>query len=204
MPEPTPDQRAAAQAFTAASLDLNLSQVTDALSAVYGDAWQAGSLSAEQAVNGLSVDWDTWEPGNLDAAIKLSDGGLQTLLTQAGQSIQGIQGTTLDRFGSLLAEGVLNGDSIDTIADSLFGFVNDPDRAYQIADTEVARAVQSASLDQYKSMGVVEADWLASPDACDDCQDYADGGPYTLDDFPDLPAHPSCRCSSAPRDPGRQ
>jgi len=204
MADPTPEQRAAAQAFAADNLSLNMADVQTALADAYGDSWQAGTLSAQSVINGLAVDWDAWEPGNLDAAIKLSDGGLQTLLDQAGQAIDGIEGTTLDRLGSLLAEGVLNGDSIDSIAASMSDFLDDPNRAYQIADTEVTRATQSASMDQYAEQGVQMADWLVSPDACDECQDYADGGPYTLDDFPDLPAHPSCRCSSSPIDPGPQ
>lgn len=201
---PATEDTTAAQTFVADNLTLNLSDVTSALTEVYGDAWQAGTLAAGQAAGGPAVDWGTWEPGNLDAAINLSDGGLQTLLDQASTAIDGIRDTTLDRLGSLLSEGVLNGDSIDTIAGTLLEFIDDPQRAYMIADTETARAVESASQDRYEAMGVSDWDWLVSPDACDECQDYADDGPYPVGGGPDLPAHPLCRCSSAPRDPGKK
>jgi hypothetical protein len=146
--------------------------------------------------------WATWQPGNIDAAVKLSDGGLADLLDQSGQRIQGIEDTTLDRFGSILADGALNGDSVDTIAAALGDYLDDPARAFQIADTELARAVTGASFDQYLAAGVNEVDWLASPGACPICEDFAGNSPYPLRDFPDLPAHPVCRCSSSPRDSG--
>jgi hypothetical protein len=206
MPDPTPEERAAAQAFARAHGNLDLGALKTALDAAYGDAWQAGIMTATQqtgatvvaGLDGLIVPanwddyWATWQPGNIDAAVKLSDGGLADLLDQSGQRIQGIEDTTLDRFGSILADGALNGDSVDTIAAALGDYLDDPARAFQIADTELARAVTGASFDQYLAAGVNEVDWLASPGAC----------PYPLRDFPDLPAHPVCRCSSSPRDSG--
>lgn len=216
MPDPTPEDRAAAQAFARSNVTLNLAGLKTALQAAYGDAWSVGAMAGAQTtkstvvagLDGVTVPdnwdayWDAWEPGNLDAALKLDAGGLADLLADADASIRGIEGTTLDRLGSLLAQGALNGDSIDTIADSLSDFIDDPGRAFSIANTETARAVESASQDSYAAANVDQWDWLASPDCCDECQDNADGGPYDVGDGPDLPAHPDCRCASAPVDPG--
>lgn len=34
---------------------------------------------------------------------------------------------------------------------------------------------------------------------CDECGDWADGGPYTLDEIQDeYPFHPNCRCTLIP------
>jgi SPP1 gp7 family putative phage head morphogenesis protein len=146
--------------------------------------------------------WDEWVPGDIAAAELLSDGGLAKLLARSNESIDGIEGMTLDRLGNLLADGVRSGDSVDKIARSLRGLVNDPHRAYAIANTETARAMSKASMDQYAASGVKEVDWLDSQDACQQCAAYAANGPYPLDDAPVLPPHVSCRCSYGPRDPG--
>jgi hypothetical protein len=214
--DPTPEERAAAQAFARAHGNLDLGQLQDALTSAYGDGWSAGALVGAQQtgatiITGLdgvaapadwSAYWDAWQPGNTAAATKLDQGGLSDLLEQAGRSIDGIEGTTLDRFGSILADGAANGDSVDTIAGALGQYLQDPARAFAIADTELARAVTSASLDAYLAAGVGLVDWLVSPGACPICDDYGTNGPYPIADFPGLPAHPRCRCSSAPVDPG--
>lgn len=216
MPDPTPEERAAAQAFARTNTSLDLGQLKTALQGAYGDAWSVGALTGAQStgatlvagLDGVSAPenwdayWDAWEPGNAAAAVKLDAGGLADLLAQSGAAIDGIEGTTLDQFGSILASGVLDGLSIDDIAGQLGDYLDDPDRAYQIADTEVARATEAASQDAYSAAGVTQVDWLDSPDACDECVDLADASPYDIDDFPDLPDHPSCRCSSSPVDPG--
>ena len=202
------------------ALSLDLSDLTDALNAAYGDSYVTGLMVAAQQTGASVVAglgqmalpsspaewasfWDAWKPGNAPAADLLSDGGLEDLLARTDVTISGIEGTTLDRLGNLLADGVANGDSVDTIAGTLGDFVDNPDRAYQIADTETARAVSSAAVDGYEAAGVQEVDWLVSPGACQECQDYADAGPYVLGDAPAQPAHPVCRCSYSPRDPGR-
>lgn len=212
MVEPTPEQRSQARGFVQGRLTLDTSALTSALTGAYGDAWTVGALAgADQTgatvvagLDGVSVPdnwdryWDAWQPGNLDAAVKLTGSGFADLLNQADVTIQGVAGTTLDRFGSILADGVANGLSVDDIASNLGAYLDDPGRAFTIADTEVARAVTSASLDQYLAQGVVSVAWLDSPGACPICVDNAAAGPYPLADFPDLPAHPECRCSSAP------
>ena len=215
MPEATPDERAAAQQYAAQRLQLDLEPLQRALAAAYGDAYTAGALAGAQqtgatvvaGAGGLSVPddwpmfWDTWQPGNHPAAAQLADGGLKRLLDEAQVSVRGIADTTLDRFGSILADGAANGDSVDVIAGRLNDYLTDPERAFQIADTETARAVTAASLEQYTASGVAQAEWLVSPGACDECQSYAAAGPYEVTLAPALPAHPVCRCSYAPLDP---
>jgi hypothetical protein len=219
MIEPTPEERAAARAFTHGNLKLDMTDLTAALKTAYGDGYVTGLLTAAQqtgatVVAGLgqtvipqtsaawATFWDSWAPGNLPASDLLSNGGLATLLDAVDVTVKGIEGATLDGLGNLLADGVAQGLSVDSIAGSLGEYVADPERAFLIADTECARAVSSASQDQYAASGVQQWDWLDSPGACGDCVGYAADGPYGVGEGPDLPGHPRCRCSSSPRDSG--
>lgn len=203
----TPEERDAARAWLAENLGLDPAEITAAIGALLADGWLAGAHAA--ASGGLQVnaaiatvdaqtDWSTWRPGDIKTAQLLDDGGFQRLLDDAGVTIQGIVDTTYDRLGTMLADGIASGDSIDSIAGDLFDVLGDPERAFQIADTEVARAMTASSIDSYTENGVVLFDWLDSPDACPECVELAGGGPYTVgtDDTP--PAHPSCRCSVSP------
>jgi len=218
MPGATPADRAAARAFTNGALNPDMTKLTTALDQLYGDGYVAGQMVAAQqtgatVVAGLgqtlpvgpaewATFWDAWTPGNQPAADLLSNGGLAQLLARTEVTVKGIEGTTLDRLGNLLADGVAQGLSVDSIARNMGDFIDDPDRAYLIADTEMARSVCQASADQYAASGVTQWDWLASPGACPECEDYASGGPYDVGDGPDLPGHPRCRCSSSPVDSG--
>lgn len=164
------------------------------------DPLLSNSLSATQLFgDDPAAAWDAWQPGNIHASQLLEDGGFQDLLGTI--SIKGMDDTTLGRMGTALAEGAERGDSVDAIARSLGDIVSDPKRAYMIADTELARAVSAASQATYQINGVRQWTWLLSPGACPLCQDKEAAGPFdTGDPYP--PAHPHCRCSSAPVDPG--
>jgi len=219
MPDPTPGDRAAARAFTNGALNLDMTDLTTALKTAYGDSYVTGLLTAAQQTGATLVAglgetvipdspaawgtfWDAWTPGNIPAAGLLGNGGLATLLDGVGVTVKGIEGSTLDGLGNLLANGVAQGLSVDSIAGTLSDYVSDPDRAYLIADTEMARSVEAASQTGYADAGVQQWDWLDSPDACDDCVDNEANGPYDVGGGPDLPGHPRCRCSSSPRDSG--
>jgi hypothetical protein len=215
MPDASPADRAAAREFVHANLAMDMAAFEDELTAAYTDAYEAGLMvAAEQtgisAVAGTVLPttaagwaqlWDEWQPGNIPAANLLRQGRFADLLADQVTMVDQINGTTLDRLGNLLANGVAAGDSVDTIADSLGSFVDDPDRAYSIADTGCAAAVSTASMDGYDAAGVEQVEWLISPGACDECEDHAAEGPFDLADAPDLPEHENCRCSWAPVDP---
>lgn len=88
-------------------------------------------------------------------------------------------------------------DLIDDIQDS---GVFSPARARMIARTEVNRAELSGNLAAYEQMDVDQVDWVNGEEACDECQGYEDGGPYSLDEANDLldETHPNCRCGIVP------
>lgn len=181
------------------------------LTELYGDGYLTAAHQAAHQAGGTIVAslrevsvtvpdgyWASWTPGWGAAAARAADGGLASLLDQAGVTVRGITGTTLDTLGDTIAAGVSAGDSVDRIARSLAGIVMDPDRAWLIADTELARAMSAASMDTYQSAGVAEWDWLAEADACPECAANADDGPYPVGAGPSVPEHPRCRCAVSP------
>ena len=204
--------RVAAEAGT---LDLmpqaDTGPLRDALERLWADAWatgvhgavlQAGKVRKDDdgpdlPVAETAVDWDSWEPGNLDAAILAADGNFAGVLDQAGVTIRGITGTTVDRLGAALSEGLLNGDSVDTIARSLAGVISDPARAEMVAQTESARLQTDASVQQYAAEGFGGWDWLTTSGACPRCVDREAANPHRIDDD-HSPMHPYERCAVAP------
>lgn len=178
---------------------------------IYGDGYLIGTHAAANVMGpngpgavafltGLEreIDWDTWKPGNPRAALRLADGGLRAMLNAAGQTIQGINKTTLDRIAVIIGQGIERGDANTTIQDAVRQYIRNPVRAEMIARTEVARAVTRASEDTYIQAGLTEWAWLIAPNACIICINNGAGGPYPLGGGPYMPAHPRCRCAMLP------
>ena len=65
----------------------------------------------------------------------------------------------------------------------------------RLVNTEVARVQTQASEDMGRDTGVVEVMWSATLEnnTCDECAEL-DGQTYPIDDAPDCPEHPECRC----------
>lgn len=185
---------------TGSGLPLNKTPLADALTELHTQAWHAGVMDAKDQL-GEAVSWDTWEPGNIEAADKLSSGGLRELLAGDDVTIKSVLDTQLDQLGNLIADGVASGDSVDTIARDIRSTLADGSRASMVANTEVNRAMSSATLDTYRSASVQKVDWLLSLEPCELCEENADAGPIDIDDdWPngDPPVHPNCECSLAP------
>lgn len=201
--------QAAREALEAGSANSNdLATVLDAL---HGEGLLQGAHDAAAASGGTvaaslkgveaapaSSYWNDWKPGYGEAASQAADGGMRDMLDQAGQTIQGLSDTSMDRIGHAISEGLASGDSTQTVAKAVADVVEDPQRAETIANTEYARAMDTASVQTYEEAGVEEEDWLAEDDACPECEANADGSPYKVGEGPEVPAHPECRCAKAP------
>lgn len=161
------------------------------------DGYQAGGMAAGQQLGVSTPGWDTWQPGDVDAAIQTADGGLAAALNGAGIGIKGITDSALDDLGNRIADGLLDGLSVDDVAASLADWASGF-RAERIAQTEVARAQDSASQAAYVSNGIGEFDIVVSDGACPTCEDAAAAGPYPAGESI-VPVHPYCRCASSPR-----
>ena len=211
---PTPPTSGASEAR--AAVEANVSIDADRTGAVfaqmYADAYGGGVKAARAALGvdarapswlpddmltTVSRDWEAWTPGWSDAALQDAGGGLATLLDARGITIQGITGSAMDRIGTALADGIAAGDPPATIAQAMSDVIADPQRAFTIADTECARSFTAASIDTYTENGVAEVDLLTF-DPCEECEEIEDSNPYPIDDAPDVPIHPNCRCALAP------
>jgi hypothetical protein len=155
----------------------------------------------QQLQRAVGINWDNWKPGNRAAALLVEKPrGLSTLLDSRGVTIQGINRTTLDRIGTRLATALAQGLPPSEV--DLSDFFDDSERALAIAQTEMSRAVATASRQLYEESGVELVEWIVA-DPCDLCQENADVSPIRIDDtFPsgdtEPPAHPNCVCDISP------
>jgi SPP1 gp7 family putative phage head morphogenesis protein len=67
----------------------------------------------------------------------------------------------------------------------------------RLARTESARVAATAQLKSFTKYEYKYVKWIAEPSACKICLEIAshNDGVYSVDDVPDLPVHPNCRCS---------
>lgn len=135
-----------------------------------------------------------------------------------------INGATAKEIKKQIKDGVANNESVQEVRKRIttkFDFITKT-RAEMIARTETTRATQRATLDVYKSNGVVKKVWFTAVDerVCQWCGPMngrtlavakpffekgdtftgVDGGVLKLDfsSTPAPPLHPSCRCVIAP------
>lgn len=205
---PDPGEEAVLHALSGLSTD----ELEQLLRELWADAYVAGAHAAGEQIPGGSVvfgdelgdvlagiDWDTWEPGDDLAADAAADSALAELLGEAGAEADGILGTTVDRIGSLIADGLASGASIDDVARTLSDYVDDSARAVMIAHTETARAMTAATMRVYGLNGIEQWDLITTSGACQRCLDIEADNPHRVGGGQTPPEHPLCRCAAAPR-----
>lgn len=212
----TPEQ---ARQWAQTHVRMNSDSLNAALRTIYLESYALGedvalSAVAKAKVNkaptlaqlrrAVAVDWDNWKAGNKPAALLVrKPRGLTTLLDSRGITIQGINRTTADRLGTILARALAKGWSPSQIKDEVADLIDgDSDRALTIAQTETSRAVTTASRQLYEELGVELVEWLVA-DPCDICEENAGVSPIGIGEtFPsgdtEPPAHPNCVCDIAP------
>jgi SPP1 gp7 family putative phage head morphogenesis protein len=110
-----------------------------------------------------------------------------------------------------LTEGIQRGEGVPQLTKRIsevadIGYA----RAETIARRETMNAVNQGAIDRYKQAGFTQLEWLAALDerTCTRAiewmgKTYAgcgglNGQVFDIDKFPQLPAHPNCRCTSIP------
>ena len=212
----TPEQ---ARSWARTHVRMNSDALDQALRTIYLEAYALGEDVAMSAIakakinkaptlqqlrRAVGINWKTWKAGNKPAALLVrKPRGLTTLLDNRGITIQGINRTTTDRLGTILARALEKGWSPSEIKDEVADLIDaDSDRALTIAQTETSRAVTAASRQLYEESGVELVEWLVA-DPCDLCEENADVSPIGIGEtFPsgdtEPPAHPNCVCDIAP------
>lgn len=89
--------------------------------------------------------------------------------------------------------------SIGSQKNSIFNNIEQAQyNAQRVIRTESARAIDAATMEHYRNhYSNVHSRFIniiTEPGACSKCLAYASDGPYSIDDAPDLPIHPNCRC----------
>lgn len=123
----------------------------------------------------------------------------------AGHAVQVITDiiAQLKEKAQSIIDAVLGDDRIDpgdveqVIEDQVEAWA--ADYSEMVAQTEMHTAVEGAVLSELQASGAKKMRWVASPDACDDCQHLAENDPVDVDagEFEGgitPPGHPRCRC----------
>lgn len=207
----TADDLSKAIEWARVHIHINSDALQKAIDRIYGDGFVLGKDMAMQEMTGVVLtDWDKWKPGNRAAAeLVRRNNGLLSLINNSSQVISGLNTTTYNRLGRVLAETLAEGKSgratAKRITEELGHIIDDPARALTIAVTETRRAVSTASAQAYAATGVKQVSWLIAEGEglCDDCRGNNEESPIALGDtFPSgdyaPPAHPNCRCALQP------
>jgi SPP1 gp7 family putative phage head morphogenesis protein len=128
---------------------------------------------------------------------ELDSRALEWIQTHSLLLAREINKTTLEALRKILSDGFANGDSIDQITKAISDYfpTNEKWRAERISRTEIIRASNEGALQRYESEGFNKSEFLASPDACEECQPL-NGQIYpTKEAHGIIPVHPNCRCT---------
>lgn len=119
------------------------------------------------------------------------------------RGIAALKGITDDMAKTIKAElsdGILKGEGMPKLAKRVSEASGmSRKRAITMARTETMYAFNTASKNEFKRFGVEKVEWVAALDErmCKTCGSYH-GKIYAIDDAPDAPAHPNCRCVKIP------
>jgi SPP1 gp7 family putative phage head morphogenesis protein len=206
---------AAAAAWLAARAVRFAARLVPRVQDAMAEGYLIGERSARAVLTVSDPVWDEWTPGDPDAARKIlgddgSGSGLQDLLDDSDVRLTGIADDRMAAFARLLARAVAEGWSVDQLAEKLLAFRDDRNWAYVTAQTELARAISAATVDQYEDHDIDQHEWLVAGEdpedrvrVCPICMANAAAGPVDVgaafpsgDKHP--PAHPRCRCAVMP------
>ena len=164
--------------------------------------WDARRALMARKDASISSYWDNWKPGDHPAELLVRPkGGLLKLQNGAADTISGMDSTTQDRIGVLLADALKTGKNEDWVKDQLVEIVGSSRRALTIAHTEMNRAVNAQKVQQFKDLGFAKQRWVVT-DPCDVCVENEDEVVNIGDEFPsgdtEPPVHTNCNCTVVP------
>ncbi|UED72147.1 portal protein [Brevibacillus sp. HD3.3A] len=185
------------------SEDEILSAFTDAWEAEQGKYQRAivkymlaaGLLGAEQAAQLVEGRSQSIRPRIVRTDIR------DDLMNESGSRIKGIEETTRKQIQSTLADGFTANAGWKEIMKQVQPIIENPIRAELIARTELSWAYNRSAKRIYADAGFTKVEWSAVIDArtCPVCRERH-GKVYPIDEHPDIPAHPRCKCTLLPSD----
>lgn len=160
-------------------------KLTEAYSVIAEYAFQRAA--EDDAVAGIKVGFNF-----------VNSGIVNDLKDKGGYRIRRIQETTRQMLGNQLAQAYENAEDVASWMKRINSVLDIPDwRAETIARTELSWAYNQANEKAYRDGGVTRVKWLAVVDShtCPTCKGR-NGEVYDLEDLPNIPAHPRCRCTT--------
>lgn len=123
----------------------------------------------------------------------------EELLENSLDRVSEMEKNTIEQVRKILAEGYQEGEGWKELKNKIEKIVKNPARAEMIAITELGFAYNMSTKNTYKGAGAKKVAWHASIDikTCDTCRSLH-GQVFDIDNAPDNPAHPRCRCTWLP------
>lgn len=124
------------------------------------------------------------------------------LLTKSLSNLKGITEDMSKAITQSLSEGILQGEGMDKLAKRIRNSVESIgyNRSLLLARTETMSAVNQATLSRFYRAGVTRVEWISAADdgrTCEQCLGL-NGKIFPINEVPQLPVHPQCRCTTAP------
>ena len=101
---------------------------------------------------------------------------------------------------SELTSGIIQGKSIYQVANMMDARLQvGRSQTQRLVRTEYMHALNQGQIETYRSNGYAKLRWVATMDdkTSDICR-KRNGKEYAVDNLPDIPAHPNCRCTLVP------
>ncbi|MHC5248813.1 minor capsid protein [Enterococcus sp. LJL90] len=101
---------------------------------------------------------------------------------------------------SELTSGVVQGKSIYRVANLMDARLQvGRSQTQRLVRTEYMHALNQGQIESYKAKGYSKLRWVAKmDDRTSDICEHRNGKEYDIDNLPDIPAHPNCRCTLVP------
>ena len=115
-------------------------------------------------------------------------------------ALKGITDDMAKNIKSELSEGILKGEDMRRLSKRVAEATGVPmQRARVMARTETMFAFNHAKDEEFRKYGVKKVEWVAALDErmCPKCGSFH-GKVYPIDEAPDCPNHPNCRCTTIP------
>lgn len=69
--------------------------------------------------------------------------------------------------------------------------------ARRLVRTELTHIQNQSTIDKYINEGITKVRYIAEPDCCEHCREHSNKV-FKIENVPDLPMHPNCRCAIIP------
>ncbi len=123
----------------------------------------------------------------------------EELLNNSLLRVSKMEQTTIEEIRKILSNGYEQGESWKEQKKKIENKIKNPVRAEMIAITELGHAYNESTKNTYKGAGASKVVWHASLDlkTCEVCRSLH-GQVFTINEAPDNPLHPRCRCTWLP------